>query len=179
MSGRYTRPAMVLHWLMALLILSALPLGLYMSDLPLSPYKLKLFAWHKWIGITVLALWLPRVAWRITHRPPALPPGLPLWQERAAAITHGLLYLLMLAVPLTGWLMSSALGFTVVWLGVLPLPNLVAPDKALGATLKFVHSLLADGLMGLLALHLLAVLQHQLLLRDRLLWRMVSWGGKK
>lgn len=170
---RYTRFAMALHWLMALLILSALPLGLYMADLPLSPHKLQLYAWHKWIGITVLALWLARVVWRVTHAAPAMPAGMPRWQHLAAEWTHRALYLLMFLIPLTGWLMSSALGFSVVWLGIWKLPDLVAPDHALGETLKHVHAWLNDGLMAMLALHLAAVLQHQFILKDHLLRRML------
>ncbi len=178
MKSRYTRTAMALHWLMAILILTTLPLGLYMSDLPLSPYKLRLYSYHKWIGMLLLSLWTVRVLWRITHRPPSLPPGLPRWQEIAAEATHIAIYGLLLVIPLTGWMMSSALGFTVVWFGVLPLPNLVGKDHALGEILKTVHSLLNDGLLALLALHLLAVLQHQFILRDGLLWRMLPGRSK-
>lgn len=178
MTVAYTRVAMLLHWLMALLILGTFPLGSYMSELKLSPQKLKLYSWHKWIGITILALWLLRVLWRVSHRPPPLPQGTPRWQAQAAEITHGLLYVLMLVIPLSGWLMSSALGFTVVWFGVLPLPNLVAPDKGLGELLKQVHSILNDGLLALVGLHLAAVVQHQFLLRDGELWRMLPWRMK-
>ncbi len=178
MKTSYTRIAMLLHWLMAGLILAPIPLGLYMSDLALSPFKLRLFAYHKWIGMVVLGLWGARVLWRLAHRPPELPPGLPVWQERAANATHGALYVLMGVIPLSGWLMSSALGFTVVLFGVWPLPNLVATDHALGEQLKTVNSLLNDGLMAMLALHLAAVAQHQFVLRDHLLSRMLPGRSK-
>ena len=170
---RYTLPAMALHWLMAALILVALPLGLTMVDLPLSPHKLQLYAWHKWIGITVLGLWGLRVIWRLTHIPPAMPAGMPRWQHEAAEWTHRLLYLLMVLIPLTGWMMSSALGFSVVWLGLWKLPDMVAPNHALGETLKHVHAWLNDGLMAAIGLHLVAVLQHQFIMKDHLLRRML------
>ena len=103
---RYTGPAIAAHWVIAALILVAFPLGVYMHELPLSPTKLKLYSYHKWIGITVLLLFVPRILWRITHRPPA-PLPMPAWQHRIAEGTHHLLYLLMFLVPLSGWLMSS------------------------------------------------------------------------
>ena len=178
MRQRYTHTAMFLHWLMALLIISTFSLGLYMSDLVLSPRKLQLFAYHKWIGMTLLSLWIIRVLWRITHQPPALSTTLPLWQIRAADLTHLTLYILLFIIPMTGWLMSSALGFRVVMFGIWPLPNLIGINHTLGGQLKIIHSLLNDGLLGLVGLHLLAVIQHQFILRDGLLWRMWPWGGK-
>lgn len=132
---RYTLPAIGLHWIIALLILIAWPLGAYMHELQLSPTKLKLYSYHKWIGITVLLLFVPRILWRITHRPPAALP-MPNWQHKIAEGTHHLLYLLMLLVPLSGWLMSSAKGFQVVYFGVLPLPDLIAKNEELGDLLK-------------------------------------------
>uniref|UniRef100_E6QUC7 Putative cytochrome b561 n=1 Tax=mine drainage metagenome TaxID=410659 RepID=E6QUC7_9ZZZZ len=179
MRRRYTRTAMLLHWLMALLIIGTFSLGLYMSDLVLSPRKLQLFAYHKWIGMALLGLWTLRVLWRTSHQPPALSTTLPLWQIRAANLTHLTLYVLLFTTPMTGWLMSSAYGFRVVMFGVWPLPNLIDINHALGGQLKSIHSLLNDGLLGLVGLHLLAVIQHQFILRDGLLWRMWPWGGKK
>ncbi|MDE2584421.1 MAG: cytochrome b/b6 domain-containing protein, partial [Betaproteobacteria bacterium] len=90
----YTRTAVLLHWLVALLIFAAFPLGVYMHDLPLSPTKLQLFSYHKWMGITVLLLVAIRLAWRLTHQPPAEAAG-PRWQQVAATAVHHLLYLLM------------------------------------------------------------------------------------
>jgi len=109
------------------------PLGVYMQDLPLSPTKLQLYSYHKWIGITVLLLAGLRVVWRLTHRPPPLPDSVVRWQRQVSAAVHGLLYVLILAIPLSGWLMSSAKGFPVVWFGVMPLPDLVGKDKALAS----------------------------------------------
>jgi cytochrome b561 len=170
-STRYTPIAVVLHWLLALALLGAFGLGLYMADLPLSPRSLKLINWHKWAGVTILALSALRLLWRLTHRPPADLP-MPIWQQRAAHLTHGLLYLLFFAIPLTGWAYSSARGFPIVWFGVLPLPDFVPVDKALAHTLKEAHELLAWGLAALVVAHVAAAIKHQFIDRDGLLARM-------
>lgn len=171
--ARYTATAKTLHWLIALLILGLLPLGLYMADLPLSPLKLKLYSYHKWAGMTALALVALRILWRIGHQPPPLPSTQAPWQRSAAHLGHFLLYVLMLAVPLSGWLMTSAKGFPVVWFGVLQLPDLVAKDKELGDLLELVHSSLNYALMALIAIHILAALKHQWIDRDGTLTRML------
>lgn len=175
---RYSTPAIVLHWLVALLIFAGFPLGLYMVDLPLSPDKLKLYSYHKWIGITVLLLVAVRVSWRLTHVPPPLPASVAAWQRQASAVVHGLLYLLMIAIPLSGWMMSSAKGFPVVWFGVLQLPDLVGKDKALGDLLAEVHTILNFTLLALVVLHVGAALQHHFIERQPFLQRM-GWGKKE
>ena len=134
----YTRGAIGLHWLMALGLAANFALGLTMSDLPLSPQKLQFYSWHKWAGITLLGLVTLRLIWRGFASPPALLSA-PLWQQRAARLSHILMYVLMFAIPLSGWLMSSAGGFTVNYLGIFQLPNLVGKDKALFELLKETH----------------------------------------
>jgi cytochrome b561 len=175
---RYTTPAIVLHWLVALLIFVGLPLGLYMVDLPLSPDKLKFYSYHKWIGITVLLLVAIRLAWRATHTPPPLPASVAAWQRRASAIVHGLLYVLMIAIPLSGWLMSSAKGFQTVWFGVLPLPDLLDKNRELGDLLTEVHKFLNFTLLALVVVHVGAALQHHYIERQPFLQRM-GWGRKE
>ena len=177
MTARYTPPAVVLHWLIALLIFVAFPLGLYMHDLPLSPTKLQLYSYHKWIGITVLLLVGLRLAWRATHTPPALPAGMGALQRKASHAVHGLLYLLMIAVPLSGWLMSSAKGFQTVWFGVLPLPDLVGKDKELGEALEEVHEFLNYTMLVLVVLHVAAAIKHQIQEGGTYLQRM-KLGGR-
>jgi len=175
---RYSTPAIVLHWLMALLILAGFPLGLYMVDLPLSPDKLKLYSYHKWIGVTVFLLVAVRLSWRLTHTPPPLPAGIAAWQRRASAVVHGLLYLLMIAIPLSGWLMSSAKGFQTVWFGVLPLPDLIEKDRELGQVLAGVHKALNFSLLALVILHAGAALKHHFIERQPFLQRM-GWSRKE
>ena len=168
---RYTRTAIVLHWLMALLIFSAFPLGVYMHDLPLSPTKLQLFSYHKWLGVTILFAAAGRLAWRVTHPAPA-PLDMPRWQRIAAHAIHHLLYVLIFAIPLSGWLMSSAKGFQTVWFGVLPLPDLVGKNKELGDLLKDVHQILNFGLLLLVGAHVAGALKHHFIERDDTLRRM-------
>ncbi|KAB2318701.1 cytochrome b [Betaproteobacteria bacterium SCN1] len=177
-SVRYTSPAVILHWLIALLIFVGFPLGVYMHDLPLSPTKLQLYSYHKWIGISVLLLVGLRLVWRVTHTPPPLPADLKAWERAASHAAHGALYLLMIAVPLTGWLMSSAKGFQTVWFGVLPLPDLVGKDRALGETLEDAHEILNFVMLGLVSLHVAAALKHHFVERLPFLQRM-GLGGKE
>jgi len=174
-SARYTRTAVTLHWLAALAILGTFPLGIYMSELPLSPRKLQLYSYHKWIGIGVLLLAMLRILWRMGHRPPPLPGGMPRWQVLAAQVAHYGLYLLMLAAPLSGWLMSSALGVSVVWFGVLPLPDLIGKDKALGELLKQVHATLNYTMLAVILAHVAAAIQHHFFARDEILARMLPF----
>ena len=179
MSNRYTRTAISLHWLIALLIFAAFPLGIYMHDLPLSPFKLQLYSYHKWIGVTVFLLMVFRLYWRMTHRPPALPESMPRWERIAAESVHYLLYALLFLIPLSGWLMSSAKGFQTVWLGVLPLPDLLSKNKELGDLLKETHEVLNFLMLSLVLAHVGAALKHHFIERDSILSRMLPMLRKK
>lgn len=172
---RYTAPAIALHWLVALGMLGAFVVGVYMHDLPLSPWKLKIYSYHKWVGVTVFLLALIRILWRLGHRPPALPLAMPAWQRVAAEGMHHLLYLLMFAIPLTGWLMSSAKGFQTVYLGLLPLPDLLAKNPTLGGQLKEVHEALNFLMIALVAGHAGAAIKHHLMDKDDVLTRMLPF----
>jgi len=170
----YTRPAIALHWLVALLIIANFLLGLTMVDIPgLTPTKLKYFSWHKWLGITILGLACLRLVWRLTHTPPAYPATMPGWQKQLAHLMHALLYLLIFAIPLSGYFYSLAAGVPVVYLGIVPLPVLIAPDQALKALLKPVHYWLNMIMLAMLCLHILAALKHQFIDKDRTLQRML------
>lgn len=171
MTDRYTTPAIVFHWLLAAAIVVSLGVGITMADMPLSPQRLKLFNWHKWMGITILVLSALRLLWRLGHPPPPDVP-MPAWQARAAHVLHALLYVLFFAVPLAGWAYSSAAGFPVVWFGLVPLPDFVPVDKALAETLKGLHGVLALSLGALVVLHVAAALKHQFVDRDGLIRRM-------
>jgi cytochrome b561 len=169
----YTRTAKLLHWLMAALIVGLIGLGLYMEGLPFSPDKLKFYAWHKWAGVTAFALVLGRLAWRTLHRPPPLPAGMTPHQRLAAHAGHVLLYVMMIAIPVSGWLMSSAKGVPTVWFGVVPLPDLVAKSEALGEFLQTTHKYLNWLLIAVLAGHIGAALKHHFIDRDDVLVRML------
>ena len=169
--SRYTVTAVTLHWLLALMIVVALIVGFTMQGMPVSMLRLKLYNWHKWAGVTILALSLLRLVWRLTHRPPA-DVAMPAWQARFAHATHLALYALFFAVPLVGWAYSSAAGFPVVWFGVLPLPDFVPVDKALAETLKPWHGRLAWLMAALVLLHVAGALKHQFIDRDGLIGRM-------
>ncbi len=168
----YTRTAKALHWIMAILIGGLLVLGLYMQDLPLSPQKLELYSWHKWFGVTVFILVWFRLAWRRSHRPPDLSESLSPRLRYAAHVGHTLLYVLMILIPLSGWLMSSAKGFQTVWFGLVPIPDLIGKSRALGDLLQQVHKVLNIILMLTLAGHILAALWHHFVLKDDTLRRM-------
>lgn len=171
-AARYSTPAIVLHWLLALMIIGSLGVGLYMTELPMSVQRLKLYNWHKWAGVTILVLSALRLLWRLTHRPPADVP-MPTWQARAAHGAHVAMYLLFFAVPLTGWAYSSAAGFPVVWFGVLPLPDFVpSGDKALAEAIKPFHEATALALGAIVLLHVAGALKHHFIDRDGLLARM-------
>lgn len=176
-AARYSRTAIVLHWVLGLAILGLFGVGLYMTSLPFSPARLKLYNWHKWAGITLLALSLVRLLWRATHRPPALPANIanamPAWQHWAHHGTHYAMYALFFLVPLIGWAYSSAAGFPIVVFGVLPLPDFVPVDKALAELIKPFHELSAFALVGLAGLHIAAALKHQLVDKDGLIGRML------
>jgi len=173
MVRRYTATAIALHWLIALLVACSAALGLYMADLPLSPSKLQYYSWHKWIGVSIFIFAVLRVLWRLTHTAPSMPPAMPRWERGAAAVSHLLLYVLVIVIPLSGWLMSSALGVQTVYLGVLPLPDLIARDKILGEQLKLVHAGLNWTLAVLVGLHVAAALRHHFVSRDDVLERML------
>jgi cytochrome b561 len=169
---RYTRTAMALHWLLAVAILGSFVLGSYMTDLPFSMARLRYYNWHKWAGVLILALSAARLLWRITHRPPADLPA-PAWQQRAAHVAHGLLYVLFFAVPLSGWAYSSAAGFPIVLFGVLPLPDFVGANRELADSIKPLHGILTKVLAVVVLVHVAAALKHHFVNRDGLLQRML------
>jgi cytochrome b561 len=178
MRERYSLPLIGLHWLTLLLIIAAYVLASLLEDMTLSPLKLKLYSWHKWLGMSVLIL-LPlrlllRFVDRFDHRF-----ELTALEVKASSAVHGLLYLLLIVVPMLGWLHSSAAGFSVVWFGVLPLPDLVGKDKALAEIFKELHEGSVNLLVILVVLHAAAALYHHHIRRDGVLARMLPWLKKK
>jgi cytochrome b561 len=177
---RYGGVAIALHWLLALLLVIAFGMGITMVDIPgITPQKLRLFNWHKWLGVSILALVVLRLLWRLTHPAPLLPAGMPAWQRQLAGVTHWLLYLLMLAIPLSGYFYSLATGFPVVWLGVVPLPVLIGKDPELAEILKNAHYFLNMTLLVVVILHVGAALKHHFIDRDDVLLRILPRIGPR
>src|SRR5215467_14151477 len=174
--ARYGTLAMALHWLMALLLSALVVLGLYMTKLPdvgFDTWKIGLILYHKQLGILALMLVALRIVWRVGSVLPHLPETLPDWQKVAARFVHLCFYALMLALPVTGWLMSSATGIPVSVLGLFTLPDLVPYDDRLFHALVEVHRSLGYALIVFMAAHIGAALRHHLLLRDNTLKKML------
>jgi len=164
---RYSNTAIVLHWLMALLIVSTFTLGLTMVGIHgLTPTKLKYYSWHKWLGVTVLTLACLRLFWRLKEPVPPYQNSMSDWQRKAASAVHGLLYALIFAVPISGYFYTLAAGVPVVYLGVLPLPVLIDPNPEWKPVLKLVHYTLNVILLVTVCLHVLAAFKHQFVDRD-------------
>lgn len=171
---RYSGPAIVLHWLIALLIVGTFTLGLVMTDIPgLTPTKLKYFSWHKWAGVTILLLAGLRLLWRLFRAAPAYPDSMPPWQKQAAHWSHAGLYVLMFAVPISGYFFSLAAGVPVVYFGLFQLPVLIGKNPELKEVLEEVHFWLNMTMAALVALHVLAALKHRFIDRDGVLRRML------
>ena len=176
-AARYSRGAIVLHWLIALLIIGNV-LGAWLSeDLP-KPDRAAIMALHKAFGITVLLLTLMRIGWRLTHQPPPMVETLKAWEAALARVTHWLFYILMLALPLTGWAFVSAAsqGKPVSMFGLFGMPALpVGFDKATVGTFKDLHDTLGTLIVALFVLHVAGAFKHQFLDRDGTLRRMVPF----
>ncbi|MCQ0030467.1 cytochrome b [Burkholderia glumae] len=180
---RYTRTAMVLHWLIALGILANVAIALSADAMP-DGWVRPAIDLHKSIGITVLGLAVLRLLWRATHRPPALPGRFHRWERRAAHLAHVLLYLLMFAMPITGWLHDSAwkdaashplsLYHLIPWFRLGFIANLpAAPKEHLHTLFGEFHTWGAYALYAVLAMHILGALKHELLDRESVLRRML------
>ena len=174
---RWGALSQLLHWLIASLIGVQIALGLIGTALPLSMTKLATLARHKSLGITLLALMLVRLAWRGMNPTPALPDTLRPHERVLARITHTGLYVLVIALPLTGWIMSSARGFPVSWFNLFQLPNLVGRNAALYHAMVRLHVLLAIALGLILVLHVAAAIKHHFVLKDDTLRRMLPGAG--
>ncbi|MBB2158325.1 cytochrome b [Gluconacetobacter diazotrophicus] len=183
---RYTRLAIILHWVMALGIAALVVIGLLMVHDDLAPDTMfRLYQLHKSIGVTVLLAAVVRLAWRLGHRPPPLPQTLPPGEKMAAHAGHIMLYAALFIIPITGWALVSSSVFDIptVLYGLVPWPDLpvfsTLTDKApVEAVLKTVHAYGAYALIALVALHIFAALRHQFLLRDNIMARMLPRWGK-
>ena len=172
-TARWGSLAQLLHWLIVVLVIAQVVLASLAADLPLGLQKLAMLARHKSVGITILALVLVRLAWRSFNPTPALPSTLRPYEKVLAHGTHAALYVLLMLLPLTGWIMSSARNFAVSWFNIFQLPNLVAPNQPLYQAMISTHHVLAWILGGILTLHVLAALKHHFVLKDDVLRRML------
>jgi cytochrome b561 len=171
----WNRGARTLHWLMAGLILLQGVVGWLGHEMDRSLLKVDVMTAHKSLGITLLLLVAIRLLWRWTHPAPPPPDGSKTWEIRAAQLAHGALYLLMLGLPLSGWLSASTslVPWKLWW--VIPWPRIAAPDKGLHELAEELHEFLVWGLVAVLAVHVIAALRHHFLKRNQVLRRM--WRG--
>lgn len=174
-ANRYGAAAQALHWIIAALIVTQFVLASMFDDLPLGMQKLALIARHKSFGMTVLMLAILRVLWRLGHAPPPLPAAMSALGKRLAQATHAGFYFLLFAMPLSGWLMSSAKNYSVSWFGLFTWPNLIGPGEDAFNAMKSTHDLLAKLLFGLAILHVAAALKHYFVDKDDVLQRMLPF----
>lgn len=167
--GEWSQPTKIFHWVVFGGIIVMISLGVWAEETPVSPLKFKIFAYHKATGIMVLLTMLARLGWRLRTPRPPLPDHMPTWEKRAAEITHWLLYGLVIAIPISGWVMSSAANFPVSIYGLFTVPDLVEPNKALSETAAQTHHLLLYLMMATLAAHIGAALRHHFVTKDEIL----------
>ncbi len=172
---RYTAVAILLHWATVLLVLAVFVVGLGMVDLPETPERAARFDLHRSLGMSVFLLVGARLAWRLFHSPPPPPASMPDWQQRAARVTHLMLYLLLVLIPVTGYLYSAARGAAIGFFGWVRMPSLLSASEPLAEALKTVHVTADYLLLALVALHSGAALKHHFLDRDDTLARMLPF----
>ncbi len=173
---RWGSISQLLHWVVVALILTIAYHGLTMGDLPNGPDKIKTYALHKSIGITILSLVALRLLWRVYAGTPHPAPGTPHWQARIASLTHWAMYALLFAMPLSGWVLNSAAGFPLQWFGLFNLPYIVGKNHDLYELAQEAHEIMFWLLALLVAAHAGAAFYHHLFLRDATLMRMLPWG---
>lgn len=173
---RWGPVSQLLHWAIVVLVLAMAVLGLTMTDMASGPDKIRVYALHKSIGLTILGLVVVRLAWRLVAGAPHPVPGTPGWQARAAAVTHGVLYLLLFAMPLSGWVLNSASGFPLRWFGLFNLPAIAPRGRDLHELAESAHELMFWVLALLVLAHAAAAVWHHLFLRDATLARMLPRG---
>lgn len=161
------------HWLIVVLIVVMAYLGLTMTDLPNTPHKIALYTLHKSIGLTILVLVALRMLWRLVAGVPRTLEGLPTWQVRVAAATHWMLYGLLFAMPISGWVVNSTAGFPLQWFHLFNLPAIAAKDDATHALARATHEALFWTLVAVALVHAGAAFYHHLVRHDETLARML------
>ena len=170
---QYTTMAKTLHWAVVALLVIQFALAWTMPGIHRGTQPETLINLHLSVGATILAIVIIRAVWRLSHSAPPPPTGLPAWQLLASRVTHGVLYLLLIAVPVLGWLNASARGWTVTLFWIASLPRLVAEGSPLGRLSGDIHTYASYALLGFAGLHILGALYHRFVLRDRVLERML------
>jgi cytochrome b561 len=173
-TARWGSVAQFLHWLIVALIITQVVLALSAGRLH-GMAKLAMLARHKSVGITILMLAVVRLVWRLVNPTPPLPSTLKPYERVLANFTHAALYVLIFAMPITGWIMTSARGFPASWFNLFQLPDLVAKNRALYEAMQQTHEALAWTLGAVATLHLLAALKHHFVLKDTVLRRMLPF----
>ena len=174
-SVRYGAVAQAFHWVIAALIVTQFVLANLADALPIGAHKLALLARHKSFGMTVLMLATLRLLWRLKNPPPELPSGMSTLERRLARATHFAFYVLLFAMPLTGWLMSSAKNYSVSWFGLFTWPNLIGKNETAFELLRSTHHFLGGVLLTIAVLHILAALKHHFWNKDNVLLRMLPF----
>ena len=170
---RYGAVAQAFHWLIAALVATQFTLAYLADDLPIGAHKLALLARHKSFGMTVLMLAILRLLWRLKNPPPELPDHMTPLERKLARATHIAFYVLLFAMPMTGWLMSSAKNYSVSWFGLFTWPNLIPQNETAFTILRNTHDLMSWALFVIAVLHILAALKHHFWNKDDVLLRML------
>jgi cytochrome b561 len=167
------------HWIIVLLIVNQWLIGRRADALPNGLAKLQALGWHKSFGMTILMLALLRLAWRLMNPVPDLSAETRPWERNLARLSHVLLYALIFAIPLTGWMMSSARNFPVSWFKVFQFPDLVAPAEETFRQMQYLHHALFKVLLAVALLHIAGALKHHFIDRNDVLKRMLPFGGTR
>lgn len=173
---RWGAVSQTFHWVIVVLLVVMAYLGLTMTDLPTSAHKANVYALHKSIGLTILALAALRLGWRLYAGRPVEVDGMPTWQRRVASLTHGALYVLLFVIPLSGWVINSTSGFPLRWFGLVRVPAIAPRDAVLNDLAKEVHEVLFWTLVVVALAHAAAAVYHHLFQRDATLTRMLPRG---
>lgn len=171
--NQYGLISQLLHWVIVALVIYQVVLGVQAADLPFSLERLQLLARHKSLGMTVLMLTLLRFWWRLRNPIPAPPANMARWLNIVARCTHWSFYALLVLIPLSGWILSSASNLSVSWFGLFTWPDLVGADQAFAERAETVHQSLVAVLTLLVTIHVCAALVHQFVWRDNLLMIML------
>jgi cytochrome b561 len=173
LAGGYSAFAKLLHWLVAICVLSTIPIAFWMSNTGPGPLQDNLYNLHKSLGVLILALMLLRIAYRLITGAPAPDPTLAPWQRAVSSIMHTLLYVLLLAMPIVGWIANSAYGASTPFFGLIDLPPIVGKNEPLSERLFILHRWTGWVVAALAAMHIGAALQHRFIHRDGMLRRML------